>query len=64
MVVCLVGGSGYHGGGGGHDYQGNTSGNGGVGFFGPLHVVLMLFEYGINLFLLTGLTIYSRNIFY
>ena len=40
MVVCLVGGSGYHGGGGGHDYQGNTSGNGG-GWILSLHMLLL-----------------------
>ena len=36
--TVFVGGSGYHGGGGGHDYQGNTSGNELVDWVFKLHM--------------------------
>lgn len=44
--TVFAGGSGYHGGGGGHDYQGNTSGNGGgAGFSNPTYVPTPSLEY-------------------
>jgi len=44
--TVFAAGSGYHGGGGGHDYKGNTSGNGGgAGFSNPTYVATPTLEY-------------------